>query len=80
MILKDEEGKTQSETNVNLKTMRAYIKRHFTRMRGIWGIECIPDSVWADVNTSNETTMIKNEHQIKHWNSKIKISWGKHNL
>ena len=73
MILKDREGKTQSETHLNLKTMKTYIEGHLTRMRGGGVIKCIPDSVWADANTSNEKTKINNEHQKKHWNSKIKV-------
>ena len=47
MILKDKEGKIQSETHMNLETMQRYIRQHFARMREKWEITCITEDEWA---------------------------------
>ena len=70
-ILKNEQGKTHSEADENLKTMQAYIKKHFMRTREKWDINCITDQDWADVNNNNENDIISQEHRTKHWNSNI---------
>ena len=45
MVLKDKEGKLQSETKANREIMQNYIKEHFTSIRGEWEIKCLPNEI-----------------------------------
>ena len=46
VVMREKEGKIQSETRTNLETMRRYIKHPFARVREMWEINCLPCEVW----------------------------------
>ena len=71
MVLKDKDGNIQSETHINLTTMRSYIKEHFTRVREDWKINCITAAAWHNKEQLDAQIGKGSEFDTKHKNSKL---------
>ena len=71
MVLIDKDGNATNETKLNLETRRRYIRQHFTRTQEIWGINCIPNEMWAIETGQSEYLTHSGDYAHKHKESTL---------